>query len=84
MWWRMSEIKDKALAQLAAMNDFYECVNYLRESRDSLERIVRVLVKGASIEDDSIDINCHFVWAARMTPGDFDYLRSLITPEGGE
>ena len=59
-------------------------VDTLQARADSLERIVRVLVEGASIEDDSIDINCDFVWAARMFPGDFDRLRSLITPEGGE
>jgi hypothetical protein len=75
----MRESLAKAQERYAKMHDK---ANYLQARADSLERIVRVLVEGASIEDDSIDINIICLFVEGFTPDDWALLRSLITPEG--
>ena len=74
------------------INDCYECVNYLRNTRaalqsraDSLERIVRGLVPRWLLEKVvDFGIADTSIYSGQFAPGDFDLLRSLITPEGGE
>ena len=63
----------------------------LKSGRDSLERIVRVLVDGMTVfspdgYDDEFLSEMGMVRrvSSRFTPGDWAFLRSLITPEGGQ
>lgn len=90
--------RDEALAQLAAMTervhrieafDAYHADMWGKAEvrADSLERIVRVLAAqrlgGSGVTDAGIRLT-DFVRSDEFAPGDFDLLRSLITPEGGE
>lgn len=83
-WWQDDSIEVEWPCDAILMADE---ADRLEAKLERAERVLKRLLASAKFTTrggfgTSIDDIEDFIWEERCAPGDFDYLRSLITPEG--